>query len=145
MEYASVYHFITRPSPVSETPRLAQYFPVIPSMSLNPRRIGIFIPSTSNSPSNPQKHVFQYRSFLPVVFVGEPTLLPMSVLIQPGQQAFMSKPGFSRPSTAEKQFMAALLTPYAYLCHPFSISVPLLTHFWQHFSVFLSQRSDDET
>lgn len=57
----------------------------------------------------------------------------------------MSNPGFSRASTAEKEFMAALLIPYARLCHPFSFSVPLFRHFWQSFSILRFQSSDDLT
>lgn len=66
--------------------------------------------------------------------------MPISVLTQPGQQAFMSNPGFSRPSTAEKEFMAALLTEYAFLRHPLSFAVPLFTHFCQSFSVLSFSR-----
>lgn len=141
-----VYHSITRPSSLSDIEGLAQYFPVIPSMSLKPRRIGIFAASASNSQSQAHSVIasLQSKSCLPAVLVGVPTLLPISVNTQPGQQAFMSNPGFSRASTAENEFMAALLTPYAILRQPFSYAVPLSTHFWQSVRVLLSQRTAND-
>ena len=66
--------------------------------------------------------------YVPILFGGvAPTDFPISVATQPGQQALMSKLGCWRASIIVKAFIAALLTAYAFLGHPFWRSVPLST------------------
>jgi len=106
---------------------LPQYLPVTPSISPNPRRMGILAPSAKTTSVYLQLRAFSLRNSLPGGFGGcEPTILPMSVETQPGQQAFMIRPGFSRARIAVSALIHALLTLYDCCGNPAWLSVPLL-------------------